>query len=147
VGVVDDHRAGVVEDEVGRRGRPRYDEGGRLAWVEGDPHPAGEVVAGAQRDQPELGRAQRPGAVQGVHGGVQAAVPSGDDDRAVLDALAERVEVVGGDGLDDLHLAGPAQDLQSLLQGLLRMGPRLRVGNQQDPLHRPDSTWPVRPLW
>ena len=83
---------------------PLEDHAGRLLDVERDVDAAGEVVAGAQRQQAEHGVLEVVAAVQRRDHRVQAAVAAGHHDPAAAGAVQHAVELagVGGGG----HLDG-----------------------------------------
>ena len=95
VDAVDDDAAELVDDQV-HRSRLTGDQRGRgLGRVERDPEGPREVVAGAERDQPQRALGELVAAVQGGDDGVQAAVAARDDDRPAPGPVQHAVELAG----------------------------------------------------
>ena len=95
VHAVDDDPAELVHDQVHRPRLPAQQGGSGLARVERDAQGAGEVVAGAERDQSEGALGELVPPVQRRDDRVQAAVPARDHDRATAGPVEHSVELAG----------------------------------------------------
>lgn len=71
---VDRNCAGIVDQEVKRPRASGQDDAGSSLRVEGDPHRAGEIVAGPQWQQSEHDVVQEPSLPQLLHQDVEGAV-------------------------------------------------------------------------
>ena len=130
---VDHDPADVVDDEVQGARRAGQDDPGRGGGVQRQVQRSGQVVAGAERDEPEAHGLQLAPGPQAGHHQVQAAVTAGDHEGPAVQAVQGGVELLGRRCLDQLHGAGVGQDGSS---GLDRLGVRtacLHAGHQHVP--------------
>ena len=128
---VDDHPAGVVDEQVhpARLARQHQPRGG--LGVERQAEGAGEVVAGAERDQAERPVRQLAARPQPGHGQVQAAVAAGHDEAAVAAGRERGVELLGGAGGDELDGPGRGEDGPGRLHRLLVGAAGVGAGQEQ----------------
>ena len=129
---VDGDVARVVHHQVDRLDRSGEDGLRGLLGFEGHADAAREVVAGAERDQSELGVRQVAAAMEGGDDAVQRPVAARDDQPpavALVQRLLEVGRVVERDGLDRrLRLEDPNHRVDSLT--IRRAG--ARIGEKQE---------------
>ena len=148
VHAVDDHPAELVDDQVHRGAA--YPTAGRAAAsrrVERDAQGAGEVVAGAERDQPERALGELVAPVQGRDHGVQAAVAAGHHDRTAPGAVQDAVELAGVGGGGDLDVGALAQHGRAISSPSLSAPPASELVISSSGFHgltRSGRTAPVR---
>ncbi len=107
----------------------------RRAGVQRQVERAGEVVAGAQGEQPQGAAAELAALVEGLDDRVQAPVAAGDHDAAAPGAVQDPVELAGVGGAGHLDVGLGAQHLQGLLEGVALTAAGLGVGDHQKGVH------------
>ena len=135
VHVVDHDLAGLVDDQVDRPHLALEHDPGGLLDVERDVHRAGEVVAGAHRQQPEHRALEVVAAVQRRHHRVQAAVAAGHDDAARAGAVQHAVELAGVRRRGHLDRGPGPQHLQALLERRLGRCAGVAVHDDEQGVH------------
>jgi hypothetical protein len=139
VHAVDDHLADLVEDEVHRpRVVAQHDPGGLLG-LEGQPDPAREVVAGAERQQADDRALELLTPVQRGHDRVQAPVAARDHDPPRAGPVQDAVQLAGVGGPADLDRGALAQDGQRRPEPLLVRAAGVAVGDHEDGVHVADT--------
>ncbi len=109
----------VIDDQIHVAHVPGHDDPGGLLDVQRDLRPAGEVVAGAQGEQPEDGVGELAALVEPGRGQMQTPVAAGHHQRATLSAVQRGVQLTVLAGPDDLHVRAPPEHGEGAVQVLL----------------------------
>ena len=142
VHVVDHDLAELVDEQVDRSRLAVEDQPGRLGDVERDVVAAGEVVAGAERQQADDASGQLVAAVERRDHRVHAAVAAGHDDASGTGTVQDAVQLAGARGGGDLDGGAGAQHLEGCLEVLLVGRPGVAVGDDEEWVHgRNPSGW------
>jgi hypothetical protein len=136
---VDDHPASLVLQQVEAVG-PRGGEGdGRRARIQRDPGGAGEVVAGAKRQQPHRHLIEPAQAAEPVDDHVQAAIPAGHHRDAAVQPRQDAVQGGGITGHVDLGRTGSRQHPNRRVECLTFHAARVGVGDHLVAMHAPQA--------
>ena len=122
-----------------RRDLAVEDDPGGLLDVERDAGGAGEVVAGAERQQADHRALEVVAAVQCCDDGVQAAVAARDHDPPRSGPVQDAVELAGVRGALDLHGRAVAQHRQPQRELLVVGGAGGGVGDDEQRVHAAET--------